>query len=1031
MKSPPTDVLADDLDHYVDAFESARSTRRDVDVENYLPEQSHPRYSEIVVELLRIDLEWSWKRGTPKPLAEYGARFCGVLADRGQMEALAFEEYRLRRQAGEAATAQEYRQRFGVEAANWPRLEPENGSDKNAPIPNAGEQFLNFKLDEELGRGSFGRVFLARQIALADRPVALKISPGRSVEPERLAQLQHANIVPIYSVHESQGLQAVCMPFLGRATLADALGELRQREELPRSGAELISTVVALDSTKIGDGSSRLVADEAGAAEPARPAATAMTPSIRKRFEHSSYVDAVAWIGAQLAAGLVHAHERGILHRDLKPANILLADDGRPMILDFNLSDRPASGGLRAAAIGGTLPYMAPEHLEALETGHGVDARSDIYSLGVVLFELLTRRLPFAASSSTSRDATAKLAAERRRGAPPVRRLNSSTPPSVSAIVARCLAPNPADRYQAADELRTDLERHLEHRPLLFAPDRSPKERLTKWTRRHPRLSSGTMIGATALVVLAAVAVGWQRRGEWIATLDAQNAARSFIVRAPELRVPLSLPGVDPEMINEGLDAAQMQVATFGAGQPGPFKATARYSKLPAEDRSALDAELAKTLYLMASASAKQSRIAAKVVDRRARLHDAAGYNQKAAALVAGIGSPLERTILDQQAAITRELSSPARAQETAQQSGQATTSTSGDRELRALELIGAGRYAEALPLLVAWRDEAPTDVSAWMTLGHAHLRMGNLADAEECFTTCTKICPRAPMGYFQRGVARLERRDYAGAVEDFSTVLDLPGCHAPALINRALARRALGDYPAALADLDAALADGAIQTRVYFIRSDIRKSMGQNEEAEADRLRGLSTTPVDAASWLARGVARLSSDPEAALADFREAESLAPGSRAATQNIVHVLADRLGRDAEARQELDVILTLAPDDAAALASRAVVRARLGDAPGAMADTVAAIRLDHSPTILFQSACAFALVSVHQPDARAKAIALLGRALGAEPTLAARALTDQDLAALRDEDKFRRVIDAAKELSPSSNAQPAQAASPSP
>src|SRR5207249_109242 len=110
-----------------------------------------------------------------------------------------------------------------------------------------------------------------------------------------------------------------------------------------------------------------------------------------------SYVEAVLWIGARLADGLAHAHDRGVIHRDLKPANILLTDDGQPMLLDFNLSDDARLQGSPAAAgMGGTLPYMSPEQLRAfVDRTRSLDARTDLYALGVILYELLTRKHPF------------------------------------------------------------------------------------------------------------------------------------------------------------------------------------------------------------------------------------------------------------------------------------------------------------------------------------------------------------------------------------------------------------------------------------------------------------------------------------------------------------------------------------------------------------------------------------------------------------------------------------------------------------
>src|SRR5205807_1392074 len=111
------------------------------------------------------------------------------------------------------------------------------------------------------------------------------------------------------------------------------------------------------------------------------------------KLEGYTYVQSVLWIASRLADGLAHAHERGILHRDLKPANILLTDEGQPMLLDFNLSaDTKLGTSPEAAMIGGTLIYMSPEHIEAFRGGQRpVDARSDIYSLGLILYELLTR----------------------------------------------------------------------------------------------------------------------------------------------------------------------------------------------------------------------------------------------------------------------------------------------------------------------------------------------------------------------------------------------------------------------------------------------------------------------------------------------------------------------------------------------------------------------------------------------------------------------------------------------------------------
>jgi serine/threonine protein kinase len=204
-----------------------------------------------------------------------------------------------------------------------------------------------------LGRGAFGRVFLARQSDLSGRPVALKLACDVVSESRSLAQLQHTNIMPVYSYHRANTLQAVCMPFLGRVTFADLLRSYRTDNRLPDTGRQLRSIVA--------ETSMRRSSPDLMIGDPSPVPITIGNDWVK--LEHWDYVRSIIWFGAQLAEGLAHAHSRGILHRDLKPANVLLTDDGQPMLLDFNLAADLKKA--RSGHVGGTLPYMAPEHLEA------------------------------------------------------------------------------------------------------------------------------------------------------------------------------------------------------------------------------------------------------------------------------------------------------------------------------------------------------------------------------------------------------------------------------------------------------------------------------------------------------------------------------------------------------------------------------------------------------------------------------------------------------------------------------------------
>ena len=183
-----------------------------------------------------------------------------------------------------------------------------------------------------------------------------------------------------------------------------------------------------------------------------------------------------------MAEALQHAHDRGVLHRDVKPSNVLVTADGLPMLLDFNLAQEPWIDHPEAASavVGGTLAYMAPEHLEALAHGsrESADSRSDLYALGVVLVECLvrgTRRienlletLALPSSSVSMNGALLRAAAVRRSGPPRLHATYPDVPAALEAVLRRCLAPEPSDRYASAAELAVDLQAVADDGPLRF-----------------------------------------------------------------------------------------------------------------------------------------------------------------------------------------------------------------------------------------------------------------------------------------------------------------------------------------------------------------------------------------------------------------------------------------------------------------------------------------------------------------------------------------------------------------------------------
>src|SRR5262245_3859760 len=164
-------------------------------------------------------------------------------------------------------------------------------------MPEVGEELFGFRLLAELGRGSFGRVFLARQGELADRPVALKVAANVLGESRKLAQLQHTNVVPVYSVHRAGDVHAICMPFLGSVTLAGVLAELRGRQEAPASAQALVETIHHCRSvSQVGHGAD--VPDASGSPRRAEGAVGPWGELIGR-----SYVAAALWLVGRLAAG--------------------------------------------------------------------------------------------------------------------------------------------------------------------------------------------------------------------------------------------------------------------------------------------------------------------------------------------------------------------------------------------------------------------------------------------------------------------------------------------------------------------------------------------------------------------------------------------------------------------------------------------------------------------------------------------------------------------------------------------------------
>lgn len=442
---------------------------------------------EHVAELIRVDMQERAQAGEEVCLDEYLDEWPALRQAPIEVVALILDEYTIRTDAGEVVDTAEYASRF-PEHLDTLRLElgitVEAASDevpRQSPDIIAGTRLGDFRIEQQIGSGGVSRVYRALQCSL-NRVVALKVTDESSEkrdmachEGRTMASLNHPHIVPVFAEQVVDQHRLLAMGLVDGPSLLRFLEVLATENRNSLSGGHCRMRVRELAEAS---------------ATTARPVSHRQ-PATRQA---ESFLQFGCTVIRDLARALAEAHAHDILHCDVKPANVLFSADGRPMLTDFNVS---VQGGHQPnGPVGGTLLYMAPEHFGLIlrDSTEVVDGRADVYSLGLVMFQLLTGAWPFE-EHDTSGDPLAAAAHLRaiRLSTEAKFQADWCLSPGLQSIIRKCLAPIPS-RYQSAEELAEDLERHLEHRPLRHAHDPSVVERGAKWFRRNRAFAGGLVV---------------------------------------------------------------------------------------------------------------------------------------------------------------------------------------------------------------------------------------------------------------------------------------------------------------------------------------------------------------------------------------------------------------------------------------------------------------------------------------------------------------------------------------------------------
>ena len=1041
------------LDEAFEQFERCWSADASY-LQEFVARYVHINYPRAIGELIRADIDRRYAAELDVDLPAYFTTFPSLLSDAAVVSGIGFEDLRSRRSRNLPVSKERWNWMPDIDEASWyvairdatpvsdgsiachahsshsqlsnarnliaDRCDNQGETTARAfdsafdsaadGIPRVGYRFGDFQLLAILGRGSFSTVFLATQLGLAGRYVALKVVRRPLGEPTHLARLQHTGIVPLYSVHRIGCYSALCMPYFGSATLADWMGS---SESHSRNGQSLVGTVQSAqmrlttiaasesDASMDGNEIERVRLWNSSGAQPLEK-----LRSFDTRFS-------ALWLTQRLTAALAHAHERGVIHGDLKPANVLLRNDGEPALIDFNLSkgfERNSD-----AWAGGTLPYMSPEQLQTL-LGQTVqiDATADVYSLGILLFELVENRLPFSPPLSQA-ESDLTLALENRR-----KSAAFSSPTAtlgLKSIIGKCLSFSPQERYASAVPLLEDVERELAHRPLVHAHESLIFGRLPKLIRRYPRIFAAGPVALVSLFVIGLFAslafMGWKRSQ----VLETQARLARFQDESKLLMAEMVDPVPtqwEPLLSKANRLTADLLGGDAAAAVPNGSKHPGdALLRLSPEELAATHEELVQFCLVVTALTC--GSVTEITSSQREHLQQLIGC---CAALP---GSTEEALVLKRLSELVEdennEINIWARYESMMRVlEGRLDTTDGFEDRSQLIELLQArtnvrqGQARRAMERLQSLDVHAVPAYLYWIVSGDAQSQLQQFEAAIQSYGLAVGAAPRSIAAFVQRAEAALQLRNFKSAEEDYSRAIELMPTSASLYMRRALVREKLGDLERAIRDMNVALDLEPKSNRMLLARARMHHRADQRDLYLQDFKSGLATTPQNVEDWVSRALAQLPRYPERAKKDLQAALAINPDSQIALQNLAHVESEHLHDMPAAMSALDKILEMDAENEGARAGRSVLLARQSLIDECLRDLKLLSQQEPKllPSTLYLMGCAHALISRKNEQSGEEAtrfIALaLRRGYGADVIA-----TDPDLDTLRGQPSFHTLI----------------------